>query len=121
MTRRHLTDARLYKGKLGGFILVAYDADMNIEGIIWLGNIVDKLAFKHHVETYEVEEVLAGTPKFRFVEKGERQNEDVYMALGQTESGRYLTVLFIHKITKEALILSARDMAEKERKLYARK
>jgi uncharacterized DUF497 family protein len=43
------------------------------------------------------------------------------LALGQTEAGRYLTVLFIHKKSKEALILSARDMAEKERKLYGRK
>lgn len=94
---------------------------MNIEGIIWFGNIVDKLTFKHHVETYEVEEVLAGKPKFRFVEKGDRAGENVYMALGQTEAGRYLTALFIYKQTKEALILSARDVAEKERRLYGRK
>jgi len=94
---------------------------VNIEGIIWLRNIVDKLAFKHHVEIYEVEEMLNNRPKIRFVEKGERKGEDIYMALGRTEGGRYLTVLFIHKKTKEALILSARDMAEKERKLYERK
>lgn len=94
---------------------------MNIEGIFWLRSVVDKLAFKHHVETSEVEEVLTGKPKFRFVEKGEREDENVYMALGQTEAGRYLTVLFIHKKTREALILSAREMAEKERKLYGRK
>ncbi len=94
---------------------------MYIEGIIWLRNIVDKLAFKHHVETYEVEEVLTINPKFRFVEKGERAGEDVYMALGQTDAGRYLTVLFIHKTTRQALILSARDMADKERRIYARK
>jgi hypothetical protein len=94
---------------------------MNIEGIVWLRAIVDKLAFKHHVETDEVEEVFGGRPKFRLVEKGEREGENVYMALGQTEAGRYLTVLFIYKKTKEALILSARDMAEKERKMYGRK
>jgi uncharacterized DUF497 family protein len=94
---------------------------MNIEGIIWLRTVIDKLAFKHHVETHEVEEIFAGEPKFRFVEKGEREGEDVYMALGQTEAGRYLTVLFIHKKTKDALILSARDMAERERKMYGRK
>ena len=94
---------------------------MNIEGVIWLRTIVDKLAFKHHVETDEVEEVFGGKPKFRFVEKGEREGEDVYMALGQTGAGRYLTVLFIYKKTKEALILSARDTAEKERKMYGRK
>ena len=94
---------------------------MRIEGIVWLNQIVDKLAFKHQVETYEVEEVLSEKPKFRFVEKGERKDENVYMALGQTVGGRYLTVLFIYKLTKEALILSARDMAHKERKMYDRK
>lgn len=93
---------------------------MNIDGIIWLRAVIDKLAFKHHVEIHEVEELFAGKPKFRFVEKGERKSEDVYLALGQTDAGRYLTVLFIHK-KKEALILSARDMADKERRMYARK
>ncbi len=91
---------------------------MKIEGIIWLNQIVDKLAFKHQVETFEVEEVLDGKPKFRFVEKGDRKNEDVYMALGQTEAGRYLTVLFIYKQTKEALILSARKMANKKKNVW---
>jgi energy-converting hydrogenase A subunit M len=42
---------------------------MKIEGVIWLRDVVDKLAFKHHVETDEVEEVLNGKPKFHFVEK----------------------------------------------------
>lgn len=93
---------------------------MNIEGIIWLRSVIDKLAFKHHVEIHEVEELFAAAPKFRYVEKGERENEDVYMALGQTDAGRYLTVLFIHK-KQEALILSARNMADKERKMYGRK
>ena len=94
---------------------------MRIEGIIWLRSVIDKLVFKHRVETFEVEELFAGKPKFRFVEKGEREGENVSLALGQTEGGRYLTVLFIHKKTKDALILSARDMAEKERKMYGRK
>jgi uncharacterized DUF497 family protein len=94
---------------------------MNIEGIIWLRTVIDKLAFKHRVEIHEVEELFAGAPKFRYVARGERESENVYMALGQTDAGRYLTVLFIHKNTKEALILSGRDMAEKERKMYGRK
>ena len=64
---------------------------MNIEGIFWLNHIVDKLALKHRVEVFEVEEVLTAKPKFRFVEKGERKNENVYVALGRTEAGRYLT------------------------------
>lgn len=94
---------------------------MKIEGIIWLRDVVDKLATKHHVEADEVEEVLNGRPKFRFVEKGERKGEDVYMALGRSQAGRYLAVLFIYKETKEALVLSARDMAKREREQYGKK
>jgi uncharacterized DUF497 family protein len=94
---------------------------MKVEGIIWLRTVVDKLSLKHHVETYEVEELFDRNPRFRFIEKGDRRGDDVYMALGQTDTGRYLTVLFIYKLTREALILSARDMAQKERKMYGRK
>ncbi len=94
---------------------------MNINGIIWLRDIVDKLEFKHNVTTEEVEETLTNKPKFRFVEKGKRSGEDVYMALGRTDSGRSLSILFIYKKTKEAFILSARDMAAKERKQYGKK
>jgi hypothetical protein len=94
---------------------------MKIDGIIWLRDIADKLEFKHNVTMEEVEEALNNNPKFRFVEKGERKGEDVYMALGQTDSGRHLSILFIYKRTKEALILSARDMADKERKRYGKK
>jgi uncharacterized DUF497 family protein len=79
--------------------------------------------WRHHVifPAHEVEEVLANTNQFRFLEKGERRGEDVYIALGQSDAGRYLTVLFIYKKTREALILSARDMAAKERKQYGKK
>ena len=94
---------------------------MKIDGLIWLRDIVDKLAWKHQVYPEEVEEALNNQPKIRFVEKGERKGEDVYLALGQTDAGRYLAVLFIYKKTKEALILSARDMANKERKQYGKK
>jgi uncharacterized DUF497 family protein len=94
---------------------------MKIEGIIWIRDVVDKLAFKHHVETDEVEQMIENKPRFRFVEKGKQKGEDLYLALGQTNAGRYLAVLFIYKKTKEALILSARDMAKKERRQYAKK
>ncbi len=34
---------------------------MRIRGILWLREIVDKLAVKHRVEPHEVEELLANT------------------------------------------------------------
>lgn len=94
---------------------------MRIEGIIWLRDIADKLFSKHGIETYEVEQVFANKPKIRFIEKGEKEGENVYLMLGQTEEGRYLAVLFIYKQTREALILSARDMEPKERRQYGKK
>ena len=63
--------------------------------------------------------MLNSRPHFRFVAKGRRQrNENVYAAYGQTDAGRYLAIFFIYKPGNLALIISARDMDDKERKLY---
>ncbi|MCB9099957.1 MAG: BrnT family toxin [Anaerolineales bacterium] len=93
---------------------------MKIIGFIWLENIVEKLEVKHNVLPEEVEQVFAGKPKIKRMNKGHFQGEDVYRALGQTAAGRYLVVFFIYKLTNEALILSARDMDKKERRVYAK-
>jgi len=61
---------------------------VRITGLIWLADIVEKLLEKHGVRQQEVREVFASRPYFRFVEKGHRRGENVYVALGQTESGR---------------------------------
>jgi uncharacterized DUF497 family protein len=94
---------------------------MRIEGVIWLRDVIDKLIEKHGVETHEIEQALDNKPKIRFVEKGEREGEDVYLAFGQTDEGRYLAILFIYKRTSEALIVSARDMEPKERRQHGKK
>lgn len=94
---------------------------MRIEGIIWLEDIVEKLVLKHGVDQIEVIEVLNSDPMFRLVGKGHRKHENLYAALGRTDSGRYLTVFFVYKRTKQALIISARDMTRAERKRYEKK
>jgi uncharacterized DUF497 family protein len=94
---------------------------LKITGIIWLEDIVQKLSWKHQIEREEVAEILNNNPSFRFVEKGFRKDENVYAALGQTEEGRYLIVFFIYKSDHQALIISARDMTDSERKKYERK
>ena len=91
---------------------------MRLAGIIWLEEIVEKIERKHRVTQDEVREILCGPSHFRFVEKGHRSGENVYAAMGQTSSGRYLIVFFVRKTTQEALIVSARDMTSSERKLY---
>jgi uncharacterized protein len=67
-----------------------------------------------------VREVFAGRVWFHFVEKGHRLGENVYAALGQSEAGRYLIVFFVYKKDQQALILSARDMTQTERRTYER-
>jgi uncharacterized DUF497 family protein len=93
---------------------------MYIDDFIWLPDIVEKLAVKHHVTQDEVEEVFFNRPQYRFVESGHRPGEDVYAARGQTDAGRYLIVFFLCKPEHLALILSARDMDQKERRRYER-
>ena len=94
---------------------------MKITGIIWLDDIVDKLKQKHDIEPREVREVLDSHPWFRLVEKGHRSGENVYSAFGQTEAGRYLNVFFVYKRGRRALVISARNMTQAERKTYERR
>ena len=89
--------------------------------LIWLGDIVDKLQWKHSVQQHEVHEVLNGSPSIYFSERGHRTGEDVYVAFGRTEAGRYLGVVFIPKLDGRALILSARNMSRSERRRYGRR
>lgn len=93
---------------------------MKLTGIVWLREVVDKLAWKHNVTTDEVEELLNGRPRFRFIEKGNVESEHLYVAMGQTYAGRYLIAYFLRKTSGEALIVTARDMTQKEKKLYAK-
>jgi len=94
---------------------------LKITGFIWLEDIVQKLLRKHAVDQVEVGEVFDAFPRFRFIEKGHRLGENVYAALGQTAAGRYLIIFFVHKKDGRALILSARDMTDSERRRYGRK
>ncbi len=93
---------------------------MQIVGFIWLEEIVEKLDAKHQVTTDETEQVFNNQPQVKRMNKGHFRGEDVYRALGQTDAGRYIVVFFIYKRSREALILSAWDMDDKERKNYAR-
>lgn len=91
---------------------------LKIVGIIWIAEIEDKIYRKHKVEKIEVEEVLSSGPHFRFVEKGIRKGENLYVAFGKTTAGRYLAVFFIYKLNREALIITAREMTKRERRFY---
>lgn len=71
---------------------------MKIIGFIWLEKIIQKLIWKHSVTVQEVREVFVNSPRYHFVEKGDRKDENVYSAHGKTDEGRYLICYFIYKV-----------------------
>ena len=99
----------------------AWGLTLRIKEIIWLDKFVEKIESKHAVTTFEVEQILQGKKKVRRVAKGNVAGEDVYLALGQTDGGRYLAVFYILKKNRAVLPISARDMDDKERRRYERK
>ncbi len=94
---------------------------MYLEEIIWLEQFVTKIEWKHDVRTVEVDEVLCSRPYALRAEKGRIPGEDLYVAYGQTDTGRYLVVFFIYKGRATALPISARDMKPSEKRFYAQK
>lgn len=94
---------------------------MNIKGFIWREEIIDKLSQKHSITPDEVEEVFEGQPIFLRKETGKVEMENLYNALGQTESGRYISIFFIYKRSHYALIVTAREMNTKERRYYGKR
>ena len=68
-----------------------------------------------------MEAVLKSSPKVRLIEDGDVEGENLYSAMGQTKSGRYLIVFFILKRQGGALVVSSREMSRKERRIYEKK
>jgi uncharacterized protein len=94
-------------------------SSMKIVDFIWLDQFTEKLETKHGVYPDEAEDVFANQPAIRRIENGNVSGENLYRALGQTSSGRYLAVFFVYKpMTRSALIISSRDMTYKERRSY---
>ncbi len=89
-----------------------------ITRIVWLEDIVEKLRWKHNVQEHEVIEVLENRPRFRRKETGHVPWEDVFAAFGKTDAGRLLSVFFVYTRDKRAIIVSARDMTEREARKY---
>ncbi len=94
---------------------------MRIREIIWLPEIIEKLERKHNIFPYEVREALNNNPRIFFHETGHVEGEHLYEALSRTNAGRYLAVFFIRKPAEKALIISARNMNQKERRRYGKK
>ena len=93
---------------------------MRITDVIWKMDIVEKLSTKHAVSISEVEETFISKPVLRKMARGRVLGEDVYVALAQISSGRYLAVFYIDKKHGVVIPISARDMESAEKRYYAK-
>jgi uncharacterized DUF497 family protein len=75
---------------------------------------------RHQVHFKEAEEVFLNKPLKIYRDKRHSQKEEGFTALGITDDGRRLYIVFT--IREESLrIISARNQSKKERRLYAKK
>ncbi len=70
---------------------------------------------RHGVEPMEVEEVVAGGMSYVARVRGER-----YGIIGQTDAGRYLTIVVEREMGNVFYVVSARPADLGERRLHAR-
>ena len=94
---------------------------MKIKQVLWYPKFVEKLRSKHLVEIEEAEQALQCNKLIRRVKRGHVKGEDVYLALGKTNGGRYLSIFFIYKKSHDVIIICARDMDKKEKRNYEKK
>lgn len=93
---------------------------MQISQLVWNENIIEHIA-RHNVSPEEVEEVCFGQPLIVKSKQASKGPNPTYYALGQTENGRYLFVMFIYFKQGRAMVVTARDMDPAERKYYQRR
>jgi len=89
----------------------------DVDSFDWdIGNI-DKNWHKHGVSNGECEEPFFNQPLLVAEDVSHSQYEQCFYALGQTNAGRRLFIVFTIRAGK-IRIISARDMSRKERKAY---
>lgn len=91
---------------------IAYD--MRLARLRWDESNVEHIA-RHGVSPDEAEQACFSRPKVRRGRCGR------YLVLGRTKGGRYLLVVLTHLGGGEGRVITARDMDDRERRLYRRK
>lgn len=87
---------------------------MIIKKLIWDGWNINHIA-RHNVEPEEVETVCASRNLFN------RWKNKMYRVIGQTEVGRYLTILLATRSNQNYYPVTVRDSTDKERKSFKKK
>ena len=93
------------------------DLVAGLEGFEWDEGNSAKNWLRHEVQQAETEQALLNTPLVVNVTAKHRATEPRYIALGQTDVGRLLTVVFTVRGPR-IRVISARAMSRRERKIY---
>lgn len=88
---------------------------MNIRAFDWDEKNENHIA-EHSITTFEIEEAVLFRKPFY-----QRTREGKYIAYAVTEDGRYLFIVFVLKDITRIRVISARDMAEKEKHYYKKR
>lgn len=89
----------------------------NCEEFDWdIGNEL-KNRERHSVKKTESEQVFFNHPLLVF-DTYSQNDEKRFLALGVTNGGRFLTIIFTIRKKKRIRVISSRDMSRKERKAY---
>ncbi|MDH5762239.1 MAG: BrnT family toxin [Nitrospinota bacterium] len=86
-------------------------------GFEWDEHNTDKNWQKHQVTSSECEEVFFNRPLAVADDVRHSEKENRFYALGNTNAGRFLFVVFTIR-RSQVRVISARDMNRKERKVY---
>lgn len=87
------------------------------EGFDWSDGNAEKNWEGHRVTPLEAEQVFFNTPFLSGADPAHSQKESRFYALGQTEEGRELFIVFTMR-GRRLRVVSARDMSRKERRIY---
>jgi hypothetical protein len=88
-----------------------------LTGFEWDEGNLTKNWQKHQVSALECEQVFFNRPLVALPDERHSESEPRFYALGQTDSGRRLFIVFTARSDLIGVI-SARDMSRKERKIY---
>lgn len=89
------------------------DTELLIESLEIDDHILDKIEFKHGITVEEAEEACLSEERHV-----RRSREGLYKVFSQTASGRYILVVLVNLESSRWKIVTAREMTDKERKLY---
>ena len=89
----------------------------SFEGFQWDEGNNNKNFIRHKVWNWECEQVFFNQPLLVLDDPGHSLVEKRWAALGQTDSGRLLVIIFT-KRNNLLRVISARDMNHKEREYY---